>query len=128
MKESLINKIIPGFFVVLGIISLWLWLGSGLFVQLQERVPGMDKSGQGSSAEGSRTGPSGTLIKADGVPAEDLKSVWPCFRGENLDNISKDAFQPVPKGGGFQQLWGIDVGEGFAGAAIFNGRVLCARL
>ena len=91
-------------------------------MQLVERVPGMDKAGAESSAEGSRTGPVGKLIKSDGIPP-DLKGAWPCFRGENLDNISKDSFEPVPKGSGFTQLWSIDAGEGFASPVIRDGRV-----
>ena len=122
IKESIFGPILMGICATAGIISLWLWLGGDLTVPLEERVPGMDKTGEILSTTGSRTGPAGVLIQAGGVPAE-LTGAWPCFRGEHLDNISTETFAPIPKGGRFPVFWSIDVGEGFAGAAIREGRV-----
>ncbi len=121
-KDFVIDKIIIGSFAIAAILSLWLWLSAGLPMLLKERVPGMDNAGQNSATGGSRTGPVGVLTTATGIPA-DLKGAWPCFRGENLDNISKDVFTPLPVGAGFPELWAIDVGEGHAGATIWDGRV-----
>lgn len=75
-----------------------------------------------TSRSGSRTGPEGRLILSDGVPG-DMKGAWPCFHGERLDNISQESYQPASPNAGFNEYWGLDVGEGFAGAAIRGGRV-----
>lgn len=66
----------------------------------------------------------GQLTRFGGMPA-DLRGAWPGFRGRDRDNISRDgptlAQQwPVP---GPKVLWSVDVGEGYAGAAVRNGRV-----
>ena len=122
MKNSVIGKIILGCFAVAGILSLLFWFSADLPKLHEKRVPGMDNRDLTASTGGSRTGPEGKLVKFDGVPA-DLKGAWPCFRGEDLDNIVKEIFEPVPKGSGFTECWGMDVGEGFAGAAIRDGQV-----
>ncbi|MEN9974232.1 MAG: hypothetical protein RLZZ282_238 [Verrucomicrobiota bacterium] len=87
------------------------------------RLPLLD-----SSAAGDTGGPSpldqATLTQADGSAA-DLPGAWPGFRGPNRDGVSPDdtpmaeswaANEPNP-------LWTVDVGEGYAGAAVLNGRV-----
>ena len=66
----------------------------------------------------------GKLIRSDGQPAN-LPGAWPQLRGPNRDGISPEtvslarAWQP----GEPRELWAIDVGEGYAGAAVLNGRV-----
>jgi outer membrane protein assembly factor BamB len=56
---------------------------------------------------------------------EGLAGAWPQFRGTNSDNISRET---VPLARAWQaseprELWGVEVGEGYAGAAVLNGRV-----
>ncbi|MEW6236662.1 MAG: PQQ-binding-like beta-propeller repeat protein [Candidatus Omnitrophota bacterium] len=131
MSESVLGKIISASFALAGIAALCLWIASRPPMTFEERVPGQDKSG--AASEGGRTGPEGVLLtsgeipaslqpRPDGLPA-DLRGAWPCFRGKDLDNICKDNFKPTPKDSGFTELWSLDVGEGFAGAAVLNGRV-----
>lgn len=82
----------------------------------------MDNAAESTASRAGRTGPDGVLIQSDGVPAN-LTGAWPGFRGPNLDNILPGPFKPVPPNAGFRELWAIDVGEGFAGAAVRDGRV-----
>ncbi len=126
MKESTIGNVVIGALAAVGILTLIFWLSADAPFDLEERVPGMDKADQIAAAEGSREGPEGELILSDGVPEmypAPPKYNWPCFRGEDLDNISKEVYTPAPKGSEFPVLWSIDVGEGFAGAVIRDGRV-----
>jgi len=67
----------------------------------------------------------GEFVQLDGVPA-DLPGAWPRFRGANLDAISSDVNVTLARAwpaSGPKVLWSIDVGEGYAGAAVLAGRV-----
>jgi outer membrane protein assembly factor BamB len=50
---------------------------------------------------------------------------WPRFRGANLDNINRDSFQLAEgwDSAGPPVMWKVTLGEGYAGPAVFNGRV-----
>ncbi len=52
-----------------------------------------------------------------------LKESWPRFRGAELDNISKSSVKLIDKfpSSGPKVLWTKDLGEGHAGAAIYEG-------
>jgi len=65
----------------------------------------------------------GELLQFEGT-ASDLPGDWPRFRGENYDAVSPQAIVgPGPAAGDLQELWTLPVGEGFAGPAIWDGRV-----
>lgn len=60
----------------------------------------------------------------DGVAAA-ISSSWPCFRGEDRDNVNKEAV-PLARSwppGGPPIIWSRPMGQGHAGAAISQGRV-----
>ncbi len=66
----------------------------------------------------------GELTTSDGVPA-DIPGDWPGFRGVRHDNISTERVPLArrwPKSGP-KVLWSVDLGDGYAGAAVRNGRV-----
>jgi len=58
-----------------------------------------------------------------GVPAE-FAGAWPCFRGAHHDNIAppQEKLATHWPTGGPPVLWAVDLGEGYAGPAILNGR------
>jgi outer membrane protein assembly factor BamB len=112
--------------VVLGVFAgaALVWWLRGPDSPLELRVPGTDHAPD--STTGSRPNPvlAGQLIQADGLPAE-LAGSWPGFRGPNRDGISRET-TPLSRewrAGEPRELWAIDVGEGYAGAAVLNGRV-----
>lgn len=66
----------------------------------------------------------GFFKKLSGTPSA-ISTGWPCFRGENHCNISEEEIALLdswPEGGP-EKLWSIDLGEGYAGPAVLNGRV-----
>ncbi|MEI6563853.1 MAG: PQQ-binding-like beta-propeller repeat protein [bacterium] len=58
-----------------------------------------------------------------GVPSQ-LDGSWPCFRGTRHDNIAppQEKLANSWPPGGPPVLWTVDLGEGYAGPAILNGR------
>jgi outer membrane protein assembly factor BamB len=105
----------------LSLISLLLMDGRSAYVSL--RVPISENMAEPSED----TAPFvGELTTSDGI-ASTLPGAWPGFRGPNLDAIATEELSaPLnlrwetnkPK-----VLWDIQLGEGYAGAAVANGRV-----
>ena len=116
--------LIPGALGLLALAAFVLWIERGAR-QAAGVACARDRPGAGQRA-GSKANPvlAGKLVRSDGQPA-DLPGAWPQFRGPNRDGISPEtaslarAWQPSEP----RELWAIDVGEGYAGAAVLNGRV-----
>ena len=125
MKESTVAKTLPIGLAILGVILLCVWLGSDAAKDLKERLPGEDNRTKTLIEEDEPVKITGRLVKYDGVPAE-LPGAWPRFRGPNCDAISSDANITLARSwpdNGPKVLWSVDVGEGYAGAAVLAGRV-----
>jgi len=109
---------------LVGVIFVYVWVNRDTASELSERLPGT--SGPGILVDESQpTGPiRGELIRFDGVASE-LPGGWPRFRGEQFDNISREDYALATSwpAEGPKVLWSLDVGEGYAGAAVLNGRV-----
>jgi outer membrane protein assembly factor BamB len=119
------KALLPGALGAIALLALLGWLRPTPDRELNLRVPGTDRP-PGESAEVATDNPvlRGTLTRGTGQPA-DLPGAWPQFRGPNRDGISPD---PTPLArewppSGPRQWWSIEVGEGYAGPAVLNGRV-----
>jgi len=125
MKKNFVVDLIPIAFAVVGVVSLmYLWLSADAAVGLQERLPGADGKPANAGGRDDAIKIVGALTQGDGVPSE-LPGAWPRFRGANYDAISTETV-PLSRtwpAEGPRRLWSIDVGEGFAGAAVLEGRV-----
>jgi len=125
MKKRVVADIVPMAFAVAGVICLmYVWLSADAAVDLQERLPGGDNRPAGIAGSDAPIKLTGTLVALDGVPA-DLPGAWPRFRGGNYDAVSREAvaLQRQWPEEGPPVLWSVEVGEGYAGAAVLNGRV-----
>ena len=117
------QKLIPLILATAGVAALYLWFDSDTASDLTARLPGT--AGDESALADEPTGPiAGELLTFDGVPSA-LPGRWPRFRGENFHNISQEDIQlsTTWPASGPPVLWSLDLGEGYAGAAVLNGRV-----
>jgi outer membrane protein assembly factor BamB len=125
MKKFLITDCLPMTFVVAGVAALmYLWLSADAAVSVKERLPGGDNKPRDTAGANEPVKIAGTLVKSDGIPA-DLPGAWPRFRGPNFDAVSgeKVTLAKAWPAEGPRVLWSVDVGEGYAGAAVLAGRV-----
>jgi outer membrane protein assembly factor BamB len=117
------TKIVPATLAIAGIVSLYFWLGGESAMDFKLRLPDPNDSKRiVDSDEPNEI--IGRLVTFDGNAA-DLPGAWPRFRGANLDGISSEDVELARTwpAEGPPVLWSVDAGEGYAGAAILNGRV-----
>jgi outer membrane protein assembly factor BamB len=124
MRQSTIARTIPVALAITGTVLLYVWLSADAAMELTERIPAPKEDTQPIQDEAGAVKIKGTLVQLDGAAA-DLPGAWPRFRGANFDAISSEDFPPARTwpANGPEVLWSIDVGEGYAGAAIMAGRV-----
>ncbi|MHC5060888.1 MAG: PQQ-binding-like beta-propeller repeat protein [Planctomycetota bacterium] len=124
MKIFAVAKLIPVILSVVGIVFLCLWLGADPASEISERLPGGDGSPQVNLDDLGPVKVAGELTQFDGVPAEAAGS-WPQFRGSGLNAVGKEETQLMRSWGEGEPeiLWSVDVGEGYASAAVLAGRV-----
>lgn len=111
----------------------YLWFSADAIGQFDLREPIASNVAQSSGEEGDVLARAEltnfTLMPtSEGAPDLSAPGVWPQFRGPNLDAIAdvnvtlardwSDQGPPV--------LWSVDLGEGYAGAAVLDGRVFVA--
>jgi outer membrane protein assembly factor BamB len=123
MKTPVITRIVPVGLAVAAVVLLLHWMGTD--VELEPRLPGADNApARGSGAQAGPVKIEGVLTTMGGAASGD-KGSWSRFRGDNFDAVYKtdDTLQREWSGGGPSLLWSVEMGEGFAGAAILDGRV-----
>ncbi|MBP89396.1 MAG: polyvinylalcohol dehydrogenase [Planctomycetaceae bacterium] len=123
MKIHVSETVLPTVVSAAGIVLIVFWLQAAPPADLHARVPGRDGT-KLEQAEDAVPVEAGEPITGEGLPS-DVAGEWPGFRGANGDSISTDdtplARSWPPEGP--PVLWSIEVGEGYAGAVISNGRV-----
>lgn len=124
MKNSWIPNLLPAGLAIVGVVALGLWTSTGSIGSLPKREPGLDGTPPAEAIGAVAPVKAGQPLPGSGQPAN-IGGNWPAFRGVRRDNISSDdthlarAWPP----GGPPVRWQIDVGEGYAAAAIADGRV-----
>lgn len=126
MKHSfLLTVALPLMVGISGLAAVFVWVVALPTPELEPRVPGLDKPVGVTTAAVRKTALSGHLITLDGRPSS-IPGEWPRFRGPNLDAIWQDSEVTLARSWppeGPRRLWSIPVGEGYAAAAIKDGRV-----
>ena len=118
-----VDKMIPAAVALLCALSLIFWLKTGEVQGLQERIPPAEKAGRAEKPY-EPISKMHTVARSGVVPAA-LPGSWPRFRGRNFDAVAPNE-PPLAKNwpeGGPQKLWSAEVGDGYAAAAILDGRV-----
>lgn len=109
--------------VILAAAGLVFWFTRGSD-SLILRVPGTDRGPDGAASGGANPVLAGKLTPGPGQPAT-LPGLWPQFRGPNRNGISEETVR-LPRAwpaSGPRQLWTVELGEGYAGPAVRDGRV-----
>ncbi len=118
-----LGTLLPVAVAGLGIAALALWWTSRSEYGLKLRIPGTDAA-PGGETGGTNPVFAGKLISGPGQPSE-LPGAWPQFRGPDRDGMAAGSaglardWKATPP----RELWGLDVGEGYAGVAVRSGRV-----
>ena len=108
----------------MGVAALSIWLTGGGAADFALREPGLDDRPDPAVLAAAQPPVVGVLTVGDGTPGSSPGS-WPGFRGPNGDGICP-APGPLARSwpeDGPRRLWSIDLGEGYAGAAVHKGRV-----
>lgn len=113
----------PALLALVAVVALALWFWRGTDQTLTKRVPGTDHAPGDELGTNANVVMIGKLLRGDGQPAS-LPGDWPQFRGPKRDGMSQESnllrsWQPSDP----RELWAVDAGEGYAGAAVHNGRV-----
>ena len=122
MRGLLISIVVPGFLAVIGGFLVFDLVTSVPVDDVSLRLPGKIEK---PPEEAGPVKIEGHLAVLDGV-AGDMEGAWPWFRGANYDAVSLE--KDVTLAGSWPVdgpgvLWSVDVGEGYAGPAILNGKV-----
>lgn len=126
-KQIILEKYIKYILWAVGLLVLVLffwWLMRDPTSQFTESNPGTDNRGA-DSAKVSEVVNIGEKFKLFGTSPTNLKGTWTRFRGADFDNISKNS-QPLKNtwsGNQPEILWSVELGEGHAGPAIYEGKV-----
>lgn len=86
---------------------------------IKERQPGMDRTGSADKVDQSSPFLASKLIPGTGSPAA-IPGSWTQFRGAKGDGIATDKVNISDK---WTPLWTADLGEGYAGPVVRDGRV-----
>lgn len=116
------QHIITGLLILGGLISLGWWQLSDPVSELALSVPGLDNRGDDAVVVQIDIGAYGEQLAEK---SNELKESWPRFRGAEMDNISRSGVGLIDRfpEGGPKMLWSHPLGEGHAGAAIYEGVV-----
>jgi outer membrane protein assembly factor BamB len=115
---------IPVLTLVAGAVALALWLVGNTRPAADLRLPGTDLPPGVEAASALDPVLAGKLITG-GAQTEAIEGNWPQFRGPGRDGINTEAKSLAHSwnSAGPREIWAVDCGEGYAGAAVQAGRV-----
>jgi len=126
MSHRLTAAVATALCVFAGAVALVAWFScsSGRAVAVRRQTALEAGTATSTVAEAEVVDIRGSFEKFDGATSS-IPGAWPRFRGAAFDNIVRDS-PPLadrwPEGGP-KALWSVDLGEGYAGPAVWEGRV-----
>ncbi|MEK6797093.1 MAG: PQQ-binding-like beta-propeller repeat protein [Spirochaetota bacterium] len=121
-RRIIIVRVAAGIFILLAALGLAVLFSSTPAVRIAMRTAKPEELTARTSARVVAVNLSGTFRKGPGVSGT-LAGSWPRFRGERMDNIVHETPPLSSSMGAPKVLWSLDLGEGYAGPAVANGRV-----
>ena len=118
------KKIIAGITAVFFAVPVVWWIAGNHYpAEIINRIPGMDDRPE--IVPRSDTVVIGEFFSEMNSLDEHVTGSWPRFRGAMFDNINHDTARLAESWGpeGPPVAWEIELGEGYAGPAVYNGRV-----
>lgn len=108
---------------LLAILLFW-WMFRDPTGKFAESIPGADNRGKDSVMAGPPVN-IGEKFESFATSTSNLKGTWTRFRGADYDNIVKNSVPLKNSWSGNEPeiKWAVDLGEGHAGAAIYEGKV-----
>ena len=106
------------------VLSEWLELPSD--IEFERRVPGMDGNEKVGNPENTKKKAIiGSYFKKFAEREINSNGNWPTFRGPDLNNVCPEPTPLIEKDFDLSDriLWTLELGEGYAGAAVSEGRV-----
>ncbi|TAJ11606.1 hypothetical protein DMA11_16255 [Marinilabiliaceae bacterium JC017] len=124
MIGSKLEKIVIGLLMVLGLTVFTFWLIYDPVKNFTRNIPGMDNRPKGEAGAGEAV-QIGRHFQVYGEHSSVLTGKWSQFRGAQSDNISKENVRLISQWGqnGPKVEWQVDLGEGHAAPAVYNGMV-----
>jgi outer membrane protein assembly factor BamB len=124
MRQQGLKWILPGLLIAVGAVLFSVWIFDYQRFDVAVRLPGADGRPAASAVSIGGGPAAGSLQTFDGKPSV-IEGSWPGFRGADYDAISKEKIpllRQFPEGGP-KKLWQMSLGEGYAGPAVWKGRV-----
>lgn len=123
MNKRIRHIIIAGAILLLVVSFSW-WLAHDPVHDFKQSLPGSDNRPPRADSLTELVRIGEYFYAAGGTLTPGIES-WPRFRGPDFDNISKSAVRLIDHFGGVvpKILWTADLGEGHAGASIYQGAV-----
>lgn len=124
MKHT-IGWMIPTAVAAVAALAVFDWIQRYHAYTVEPRVAGLDNRPAAEPSPEDAADRTGTLETFDGVPSA-IAASWPGFRGPNRNGVLEDASVPLAEqwpAEGLPKLWQVELGEGYAGAAVHGGRV-----
>jgi outer membrane protein assembly factor BamB len=108
--------------ILFGAVCFWIY--EYRHFSVQPRIAGQDGRPLAVQSEGEPETIEGLLQQFDGVPS-DIPGRWPGFRGVNYNAVveSKTALAKQWPAEGPPKLWEVQLGQGYAAPAVYDGRV-----
>ena len=124
LKDRKFIVALPAVVAALAVLALAVWYARLDDGSLKVRVPGTDAPPGADPAALTNPVLAGKVTKGEGQPVP-LPGEWVQFRGAEHDGISREtnALARSWPAAGPRELWSVEVGEGYAGVAIRDGRV-----
>lgn len=123
MKEKAKERVVLSVVAGIGIIAFLWWFFYNPVKDLKANVPGLDNRPLKTSVSDSVI--IGEKFREYSTIKTSLTGKWPRFRGADIDNIDKEKIRLIDKfeSGGPKIVWKVELGDGHAAPAIYNGRV-----